>query len=257
MVSKTKIRLFTDAPIQENTEVALNANQVNYLKNVMREKLSDPIIIFNGSDGEWRAEISLLQKKHGAVIALKQIQQQRTEPDIWLIFAPIKFGKIDYLVTKATELGVSALLPVFTQHTVVNRVNTERLKANVIEAAEQCERLSVPNIHEPETLEKILQNWPVGRNILFCDESGHGKPVGKTLSKVKKEDSNTSYAILIGPEGGFSKSELEKLHQLSYVIPIGLGPRILRADTAALAALTCWQEHLGDWDAAPSFIVES
>lgn len=216
----------------------------------MRKKVSDRVALFNGLDGEWETEITQMEKKECGVTVLEQKRKQAGTPDLWLVFAPIKHGNIDFLAEKATELGVSALVPVFTQNTVASRVNIERLKANAIEAAEQSERLTIPEVHEPKKLQEIIANWPKDRKIMLCDESGGGESIAEAIKNEKKDD---KWAILIGPEGGFSKDELVMLHKLPYLIAVGLGPRILKADTAAIAAISCWQQHLGDWDKRPRF----
>lgn len=207
----------------------------------MRCKLSDPILLFNGKDGEWQAIISQLDKKSVEVTLTSQQKPQIELAKLVLFFAPIKFGRIDYLVEKATELGVTTLQPVMTDRTIVSRLNIERLTANAIEAAEQSERLSVPEIREPMRLDKVLSQYK--DPILWADETGGGVPF---LDLYKKKI--MAHALLIGPEGGFSSAELVMLKTLPYVTPISLGPRILRADTAALAALSCWQALLGDWN---------
>lgn len=245
----SNIRLFINTPIEKAARLTISGNQRNYLINVMRKKLSDKVNIFNGKDGEWQSEISYVAKKEVQLSVLKKIREQKGESDVWLIFAPIKVGRIDYLVEKATELGVAKLLPVFTERTIVNKVNTERLSANCMEAAEQSERLSVPEIAEPVKLSKLIEKWDKNRKIILCDESGGGNSIKETMINLK----SGSYAIMIGPEGGFTKRELEMLKSLSYIIPVGLGPRVMRADTAAIAALTSFQQHLGDWDEAPRF----
>jgi 16S rRNA (uracil1498-N3)-methyltransferase len=196
-------------------------------------------LLFNGRDGEWLAEIATA--KRGAMLTcLKQTQAQAGVPDLWLLFAPVKKTPADYLVQKATELGVSKLQPVFTRRSIVTRVNPDRLLANVVEAAEQSGRLSVPEIGTPTPLEKILAAWPKQRRLYFCDEGGNAKPLAEVAG-------NAPAAILTGPEGGFDPAERDALRALSFVTPVTLGPRILRADTAALAALAIWQSVKGDW----------
>lgn len=237
------IRLYTEQPLSQSVQVTLSDGQANYLINVMRQKLADRIMLFNGKDGEWLAEIVNIGKKEVVVQVESQSRPQKDEPDIWLVFAPVKHGHIDFMVEKATELGVGELLPVFTERTIVDRVKTERLLANAIEAAELAERLTIPKIHDGQKLTKLLGNFPKDRKIMLCDESGKARPIKEVLDKEKKG----KWAIIIGPEGGFTDKEFEMMYNMDNVYPVSLGPRIMRADTAALAALTIWQEHLGDW----------
>ncbi len=245
------IRLYTAQRLASGTFCELSPEQCNYLHNVMRLKEGEIIHIFNGQDGEWAARIANISKKHGSLVLESQTRKQQEVPDFWLAFAPIKHGRIDWLVEKATELGVAKLLPVQTKHTIVNRVNVERLQAHALEAAEQSERLSVPEVAELVELQKLIQGWDGSRKIIVCDETGSGKPMLEALQPFKSTEQK--WALLIGPEGGFAKAELEKLRSLPYVISVGLGPRVLRADTAALSALTCLQAALGDWHNAPRF----
>ncbi len=244
------IRLYCDTPIQQNVLISLPAHQAHYLSSVMRKDVADSILIFNGKDGQWRAEISSLGKKSCDIIPLEQTRQQYYVPDIWLCFAPVKNSKIEFIAQKATELGVSALQPMITQHTIVDKVKREKILANVIEAAEQCERLCIPEVFESQKLIKLLGNWQKDRHIILCDESGYGTPA---IESLKTLDGIKKLAVFIGPEGGFSKEELEILHKLPYVTSIGLGSRILRADTASVAALSCVQALLGDWHRMPEF----
>jgi 16S rRNA (uracil1498-N3)-methyltransferase len=243
------IRLYTNHSLSLNSSIELSPENVHYLSNVMRKKDGYELLLFNGIDGEFLGQIESLQKKHGQVRITSQTSKQKTEPDIWLCFAPVKNAPINNLVEKATELGVALLQPVITQHTINHRVNTERLIANTIEAAEQSERLTIPKVMEPIKLDKLLQNWDSNRSLIMCDESGSGEPIIKALQKIK----TTAHAILIGPEGGFSQTEFEIMKNKPYVIRVGMGPRILRADTAAIAALTSVQSILGDWDEPPNF----
>lgn len=245
------IRLYIPQRLQGGALRELSPEHCNYLHNVMRLKEGEIIHLFNGRDGEWAARIASLAKKHGSLVLETQTKQQQDVPDFWLAFAPIKHGRVDWLVEKATELGAAKLLPVLTKHTIVNRVNLERLQAHAVEAAEQCERLSVPEVAELVDLQKLIQGWDAERKIIVCDETGGGKPMLEALAPFKS--THQKWALLIGPEGGFSKAELEKLRSLPYVIAVGLGPRVLRADTAALSALTCLQAALGDWHIAPRF----
>jgi 16S rRNA (uracil1498-N3)-methyltransferase len=235
-----KVRLFVAAGLAAGAEVPLNESQAHYLLHVMRAQEGDRVSLFNGSDGEWLAEIAKAGKRGVTLACLKQTEPQTEVPDIWLLFAPVKKTPADYLVQKATELGVARLQPVFTRRTIVTRVNEERLLANAIEAAEQSGRLSVPEIGAPMPLEKALTAWPKDRTLYFCDEGGDAQP----LAEVAKLG---PAAILTGPEGGFDPAERAMLRALPFVVPVTLGPRILRADTAALAALAIWQAVAGDW----------
>jgi 16S rRNA (uracil1498-N3)-methyltransferase len=245
-----KTRLFTTASLKKGALLDLEQEQSHYLLNVMRRKVGDKICIFNSIDGEWLAQIAECGKKTCQLLLVEQILSQKTSPDIWLCFAPVKNAPIANIVQKATELGASLLQPVITKHTIVNKINDKRLSAIAIEAAEQCERLDVPQIMEIITLEKLLASWDDARQLIVCDESGAGKPMVEALKELK---SNGKYAVLIGPEGGFSQSEFALLRKQPYVTAISMGPRILRADTAAIVALAGVFSILGDWDEKPSF----
>jgi 16S rRNA (uracil1498-N3)-methyltransferase len=244
-----KIRLYTLNKLAENQFIELSPEQSHYLCNVMRQKLGSEISLFNGMDGQWSGEIVSISKKNCSVQLKVQTKLQKSEPDIWLCFAPVKNAPINNLVQKATELGVSKLLPVYTQRTVISRVNTDRLNLIAIEAAEQSHRLTVPQIAEDIKLTALLKDWQEDRGIIFCDESGGGMPFAKALEKPKY----SKYAIFIGPEGGFSQSEFELMKKKPYVVGVSMGPRILRADTAAIASLACYMNILGDWDEQPKF----
>jgi 16S rRNA (uracil1498-N3)-methyltransferase len=240
-------RLFTEADLATGVEAALSEAQAHYLRHVMRRGDGAPLLLFNGRDGEWKATLSLRGKKAAAAQVTECTRPQRPDPDVWLCFAPIKRARIDYIAEKATELGVAVLQPVITQHTAVERVNVERLRANAVEAAEQTERLSVPEVRPPVELERLLADWPVGRHLLMCDETGGGPPIAEVLGGLDEAARAAAWGIVIGPEGGFAEPELVALRRMKDVIAVGLGPRILRADTAALAALACWQALVGDW----------
>jgi 16S rRNA (uracil1498-N3)-methyltransferase len=246
---RAKIRLFVEHPLAAGAAVGLPADQAHYLRSVMRLEPGVPLLLFNGRDGEWRARLDGLGKGWASCSVEEATRPQLPEPDIWLVFAPLKRARIDFVVQKATELGVSALWPVFTRHTAVGRVNDERLRANAVEAAEQCERLTVPEIFEPAPLEEALASWPEGRRIFLCDERGGGAPIAEALGTAGHAPMpmGRPAAALIGPEGGFSSNELDRLRNNPIVTPVGLGPRVLRADTAALAVLACWQALVGDW----------
>ena len=240
-------RLFIEADLAAGVEAPLGEAQAHYLRHVMRREDGATLLLFNGRDGEWRASLSLHGKKAAVVRVETQTRVQAAEPDLWLCFAPIKRARIDLVAEKATELGVARLQPVLTRHTAVERVNVERLRANAIEAAEQTERLTVPEVRAPLELGRLLDGWPTGRRLLMCDETGGGPPIVEALSALEPEAKSAPWAIMIGPEGGFAQAELEVLRRMKDVTAVGLGPRILRADTAALAALACWQALLGDW----------
>ena len=236
-------RLYVAADLGEGRTIEMPAGQAHYLKNVMRLAPGAAVSLFNGRDGEWSARIVSFGRGACSAAVEMQLRPQAAEPDVWLLFAPVKRAPLDFLVQKAVELGVSRLQPVVTGHTDVSRVNTERLRANVIEAAEQCGRLSLPEVEEPLAFAAALAGWPAGRRLLVCAESGPARPIGAVLSEAPAGD----FGLMIGPEGGFTTSELDALRKLPFVTPISLGPRILRAETAAVAALACWQSVLGDW----------
>jgi 16S rRNA (uracil1498-N3)-methyltransferase len=245
-----KIRLFTTESLQKSIMVELSKGQAHYLVNVMRQKDGDAILIFNGKDGEWLANISSCSKKHCQIILQQQTQKQKAQPDIWLCFAPVKNSPITNIIQKATELGASIMQPVITKHTIVTKINAERLEAIAIEAAEQSQRITVPQVMMPLTLEKLLSIWDNSRKIILCDESGDGVPMVESLLNLEKSG---KYAVLIGPEGGFSISEFALLKKQPYVISISMGPRIMRADTAAIVSLAGVFSILGDWDEKPNF----
>lgn len=252
-VAWIKSRVFVDGDLVEGAVLAFAPGPVHYLIHVLRLGAGDEVAVFNGRDGEWRARIDGIRKGSCSVVVETQLRPQVAEPDLWLLFAPIKRAPIDFLAQKATELGVSALWPVITAHTQVARVNTGRLRANAIEAAQQCERLGVPEIFAPKPLAEVMDSWPRSRRILWCDESGGGKPIAAALGAIAKGDDGPGpWAVLIGPESGFAPTELDGLGKLPFVTPVALGPRVMRADTAALAALACWQAVLGDWQKNPT-----
>ncbi len=248
-VREARIRLFVANELAAGAVVGLSPEQAHYLKSVMRTAVGTPLLLFNGSQGEWRARLEALGKGWASCAVEAETRPQVVEPDLWLIFAPVKRARIDFVAQKATELGASALWPVFTRHTAVTRVNAERLRANAVEAAEQCERLTVPRIFEPAALEAVIAGWPAERRILLCDERGGGLAIGEALAGAAAEPK--PWAVMVGPEGGFSSDELDRLRNLPIVKRISLGPRLLRADTAALAALACWQAIVGDWRGVP------
>ena len=241
------IRLFVPQALEAGAHVEPSEEQTRYLLAVMRLQPGDELLLFNGRDGEWQARLSLRGKKAAVAEVGERSREQVAEPDVWLCFAPVKRARIDYIAEKATELGVAVLQPVITRHTNVDRVNVERLRANAVEAAEQTERLSVPEVREPVDLAHLLGGWPAGRRLLMCDETGSGPPIADVLAGLDANARTAPWAIVIGPEGGFAAAELELLRRIKDVTAVGLGPRILRADTAALAALAVWQALVGDW----------
>lgn len=228
-------RLYVETPLQPGVMVALSKPQSHYLSTVLRQKDGASVLIFNGKDGEWLGKLVGAGSKQLQITLETQSRPQTPEPDVWMLFAPIKFGKIDFLVQKATELGASALIPVRTARTVVTRLKDERLEANAIEAAEQSERLTIPQIHELQPLAALLATWDPHRILIYADETHQGLPATQLLPRLIGQ----RLAILIGPEGGFTPEELTHLRSLPFACGLSLGPRILRADTAALAALTC------------------
>lgn len=251
MAYKASIRLFVDTSLDTTQSgdgiLVLDRDQSHYLSNVMRTKLGNEVSLFNGRDGEWTAEVCDIQKRFVALKIKERVREQTPEPDLWLVFAPIKKARLDFIAQKATELGVSHLQPVYTSRTNVDRVKTERLHANAVEAAEQCERLTVPTIAEPEKFNALFANWPTDRKIMFCDETLSGEAALTALAKAGEKGASGPWAILIGPEGGFDDKERAAITAHPNTTVVALGPRVLRADTAAMAAISLWQSALGDW----------
>jgi len=236
-------RLFVDAPLREGERIALERNQSNYLGNVLRLSAGGTILVFNGRDGEWQAQIEGRKRPDGLSIVARTRPQDRL-PDIAYIFAPLKHARLDYMVQKAIEMGASMLQPVLTRHTQVSRVNSERMRANVIEAAEQCGILSLADVVEPVALERYLDKREAGRLLVFCDEASDVKNPIEALRQVTAAE---GIDILVGPEGGFAEEERALLLRQPKTLRLSLGPRILRADTAGVAALALVQAALGDW----------
>lgn len=228
----------------------LDGNPAHYVAHVLRMKAGSQLLIFSEAIGEWLAEITSISKKNVDLVLIHQARAPKSSPNIWLLFAPVKNEKIDFLARRATELGVSAIQPVKTRHTIVSRVNEERLAANMIEAAEQCGRIDVPELKPFESLEKVLSHWSQARILFHADESGAAKPIQEVLRSI---DRGVPAAVLIGPEGGFSKEEHGILREMPYIRGVTLGPRILRAETAALTALAHVQAWIGDGDESPHF----
>ena len=236
-----KIRLFVDHTLGEAQSVPLNKDQAHYIFSVMRKSIGETILIFDGNNGEWEASIEEISKKSGVLFCIKQTKPQIMPPDLWLFFSPLKKVRTDFIVEKATELGVAKIIPVQTEHTNADRVKLSRLSAHAIEAAEQCGGTYIPKIEELQKINEVLENFPPDRRLLFCDEKLQASEVN--LENLKKG----KWAILVGPEGGFSEIERNHLKGLKFTFSISLGPRILRADTAAVTAISLWQNYLGDW----------
>lgn len=238
---RLKIRLHLDAALFDGAEIALAREAANYLFNVMRLPVGAALLVFNGRDGEWRAEVADAGKRAGRLILAAQTRPAAPPPDLWLLFAPIKRARTDFIAEKACELGCRRVLPVFTRFTSSERVNTDRLRAHAVEAAEQCGLVFVPEVAGSAPLSHVLAGWDPGRTLYFCDETRQGAQPMAAAARPGPA------AILIGPEGGFSDEEAADLRARAYVVPIALGPRILRADTAAVAAISQWQGAVGDW----------
>jgi 16S rRNA (uracil1498-N3)-methyltransferase len=235
---KSLPRLFVRTPLGPGLSVELTANQLNYLGNVMRLGEGGEVLLFDGSSGEWLARVAETGKRHMVLAVAHQTREHEAVPDLWLAFAPVKRTRTDWLVEKATELGIARLLPVTTRRTIVERVKLERLQTIAIEAAEQCNRTTVPAIDEPQSLEAFIK-MHTARTLYFADEGG-GTPAADAFRPVPA-------TILTGPEGGFTEEERALIRGQSYATPIILGPRILRAETAALAAITTYMALAGDW----------
>lgn len=244
---RPSVRLFVDVQLTPDSVVVILESDAHYLFNVMRRKVGDRVRLFNGRDGEWEGSLTTLTRRKAEVGFLHQTRRQKPEPDLWLVFSPIKRTAIDFVGTKATELGVSCLVPVVTERTVVRRVSLHRLRANAKEAAEQCERLTVPTIEEPTPLVELMARWPQDRLLIFCDERRRAPSLVEVLRPHNKKPNRNSWAILIGPEGGFAETEQKLLHTLPFAVAASLGPNLLRADTAAFAALSLWQATVGSW----------
>jgi 16S rRNA (uracil1498-N3)-methyltransferase len=246
----TSTRLHLRAPLAEGATIDLDPKQANYLVNVLRLKDGDTVLVFNGADGEWQARLAAAGKKNWRLTATEQTRPQPPSPGLHFIFAPIKHARLDYMVEKAVEMGAGRLRPVITRHTQVAKINRDRMEANAIEAAEQCGILTIPEIDEPAQLAALLDRWPKEaptRRLIFCNEGEEGTdPIAKLTALPP-----SPLAVLIGPEGGFADDERAILRALPFVTAISLGPRILRADTAAVAALAVVQAVLGDWKNPP------
>jgi 16S rRNA (uracil1498-N3)-methyltransferase len=237
-------RLYVDAPLADGARVTLSREQANYLLNVLRLAAGDSVIIFNGREGEWRAVLADTGRKAASLDVVEALRGQEAGPDIHYLFAPLKHARLDYMVQKAVEMGAARLRPVLTRRTQAQRVNLERMRANVIEAAEQCGILTLAEIEEPLSLEKALAQWPQDRLLVFCDEDA---PMADPVAALRQRAApGAPIAVLIGPEGGFDPAERAMLMRMEQTLAISLGPRILRADTAAVAAMALVQAAVGD-----------
>ncbi len=241
----SKIRLYVDHPLGPGQTVPVPAEQAHYLFGVMRLTVGAVVSLFNGRDGEWDASVVTAGKRGGVLLADVQTLPLQLPPDLWLCFAPLKKARTDFVVEKAVEMGAARIVPVQTDFTNAERLRGDKVRAHVIEAAEQCGATFVPDVAEVVKLSRLLDDWPAGRQIMFCDEGSRGRDPVKF--GALSSDIAGPWAILIGPEGGFSPTERARLLAMPLAHPVSLGPRILRADTAAVAALTLWQMTLGDW----------
>lgn len=236
-------RLFVDQTLGDGARVALAGAPAHYLATVLRLGDGAAVKLFDDRTGEWLARIAEAGRKRVILMVERQLRPRESVPDLWLVFAPLKRATTDWLAEKATELGAARLVPVLTRRTVAERVKLERLRAIAIEAAEQCDRTALPQIGEPVRLDALLKGWPGERSLLFADEAGGGPPAGAARPGPA--------AILIGPEGGFADEERAAIRALGAAVPVSLGPRILRAETAAVAAMSLWMAAAGDWDRGP------
>ena len=241
-MTRAKIRLYVEHPLGQGQSVPLSRDNAHYLFNVMRLAVGAEIALFNGQDGEWTARIAEAAKRGGTAICERQAAPQLNPPDLWLLFAPIKKARTDFIVEKAAEMGAARICPVQTDFTNSERIRQDRLQAHAIEAAEQCGGTYVPEVASLQKLSDVLARWPEGRRLMFCDEA-----LAADRRTLAAAGQNEPWAVLIGPEGGFSEAERQRIGRLEWAHPVSLGPRILRADTAAVAALTLWQTHHGDW----------
>ncbi|RFC67050.1 MULTISPECIES: 16S rRNA (uracil(1498)-N(3))-methyltransferase [Mesorhizobium] len=236
-------RLYVPQDLASGSTFDASPEQAHYLTSVLRMEEGAELLVFNGRDGEWLARIDTRAKRSLRLKAAEQTRPQPPHPDLLYCFAPLKTGRLDYLIQKAVEMGAGVLQPVITQHTQAAKASVERMQANAVEAAEQCGILAIPTVTEPVKLDRLLENWDSSRRLIFCDEDAStNNPVAALQSITEK-----SLALLVGPEGGFSDAERKLLRALPFVTAIPLGPRILRADTAAVAALAVIQATIGDW----------
>jgi len=244
LMTGSKIRLYVDHDLTPGQSIALTRDQSNYLFAVMRLEAGTQVGLINSRDGEYLADAVVANKKNGILVCQDQVKPLLLPPDLWLMFAPVKKERTSFIVEKATEMGARKIVPVMTDYTHFDRIRWDKMQLQAIEAAEQCGGTYVPEVVEMEKLSDVLANWPADRQILFCDEAQVDQPTAVT---DLPGGSDAPWAILIGPEGGFSEAERDSLRAHPNAHAISLGPRILRAETAAVAALTLWQAQLGDW----------
>ncbi|WP_026986596.1 16S rRNA (uracil(1498)-N(3))-methyltransferase [Fodinicurvata fenggangensis] len=244
---KLATRLYVEDELGEEPVLGLGPEQAHFLRSVLRLRPGAQLALFNGRDGEWLARVEALGKGWASLKVETQSRPQEDEPELTVFFAPVKRARIDWIVEKATELGCTRLQPVLTHRTIVDRVNVQRLRTAVREAAEQCERIALPEVADPVKLERMLDDWPDDKPFLFADESGGGRPIHEIVNETGAR------ALLTGPEGGFDEREQAMIARHPAACPVGLGPRILRADTAVIAALSVMQALGGDWAETPKF----
>lgn len=240
-------RLFVDAPLRCDAVVPLDRQQSHYLVNVLRLVSGACVLLFNGRDGEWRSVLAVDARKRATLTVREQTRTQTKPADLDYLFAPLKHTRLDYMVQKAVEMGAGRLVAVLTRHTQPQRVSLERMRANAIEAAEQCGILTIPEIAAPRPLERVVVEWSANRLLVFCDENAESRDPVAALAAARARSEASPLAVLIGPEGGFAEDERTALLGLPNVVRLSLGPRILRSDTAAVAALALVQAVLGDW----------
>ena len=245
-----KARLYVASDLAAGMSVTPDKDQMHYLVTVMRLGAGDLVSLFNGADGEWQAEIAPTGKKTCDLNVITQTRPQHASPDVWLLFAPVKKARLDFIAQKASEMGASRIWPVQTDYCQISRVNDSRLAANAIEAAEQTERLDIAQIMDFTPLATALEQVAADRVLIWCDEDSAGQPALNAIAAMAARDRPEKAAILIGPEGGFSANERAFLERRENCLKVSLGPRILRADTAVIAALTCYQSVWGDWSSS-------
>ena len=242
MSKKNRIRLFSYEILYENASYVPSDAQIHYLKNVMRLTLDDEVFLFDGQNGEFRSVVADISKKSLMLQVQKKVYDFEKSPDIWLVFAPLKKENTDIVLQKAVELGVSKIMPVQTEYATKIQIKKERAELQITEAAEQSRRQDVPELLKTVSFDEMIKQWPENRKLIYLNETGKGMAFSAVASELKEP-----VALLVGPEGGFSKKELEILEKLPYTLSVTLGKRILRAETAAIAALSCWQAFCGDW----------